>query len=69
MVELECYISEAHEVLVSGSSTRKDYLHVFEKLCMQYAEMITVARHNNPLNAKKLIRIIVLLDLLRTKLS
>ena len=70
MVEIECYISESYEILNSKDSTKKDYLSAFEKLCMQYGEITLGLRCDViTLDAKKLIRIIVLLDLLRMKLS
>lgn len=70
MVELECYVEQGYEILKSSESKRSDYLDVFEKLAMQYAETITLARNDlTPLPAKKIVRIIVLLDLLRMKLS
>jgi hypothetical protein len=70
MVESECYISESYEILRCPTSTRKDYVAAFEKLCMQYGEFTIAVRFNVvPLDAKKLIRIIVLLDLLRMKLT
>lgn len=70
MAESECYIQEAYEILRNPESKKPDYLKAFEQLAMQYAETITLARYDLiPIPAKKIIRIMVLLDLLRMKLS
>ena len=70
MVQLECYIAESYRILLDPESTRKDHLLAFEKLCMQYGELCIATQSDLISNyAERLIRIIVLLDLLKMKLS
>jgi len=70
VVESDCCIAESYDILRSSMSTRKDYLSAFEKLCMQYAEAITLARYDiKSLSSEKIISMIVLIDLLKMKLN